>query len=332
MASLTPEKWQQVKEIFYAALRLPAEERQQFLNDACQDENLRREVESLLSSSDAAGSFMQNPAVAAVAHIVVAERSKKLRKDQIIGHYKILKELGAGGQGAVYQALDMKLNRPVALKMLPPELTVNEISRKRFQREAQLASGLDHSNICTIHDLIEIDGTHFIVMQFVAGRNIRELVDGRPLELQTALKIGIQVCDALVAAHAQGIMHRDIKAQNIIVADKGQAKILDFGLAKLTREKADGTEQTELTALGSAYGTPTYAAPEQSRGERVDHRADIFSSGVLLYEMLAGTWPFHGKTAVDVRHAVLHEEPKPIAERRGEPIPEKLQKIVNRAL
>ena len=273
---------------------------------------------------------MERPAVAEFAEIVLG--GKKLFKGQGVGHYEILGELGKGGQGAVYQALDTKLNRTVALKLLPPELTVSEVNRKRFQREAQLASALDHPNICTIHDLTEFEGLHFIVMQFVAGRNVRELVGGRPLELESALKIAIQVCDALAAAHARGIIHRDIKAHNIIITDSGQAKILDFGLAKLTQESPDGKDQTELTVQGSPYGTPTYAAPEQSRGERVDHRADIFSTGVLLYEMLAGTWAFHGKTAVDVRHAVLHQTPKPIAEVRGAPVPERLQAIVSRAL
>ncbi|HEY8204809.1 MAG TPA: protein kinase [Pyrinomonadaceae bacterium] len=323
--------WQRVNQIFEAALEFTAEERGAFVGRACNgDEALRREVESLLAAHNAAPNFMEQPAVAEVAEVVLD--AKKLFKGQTIGQYKILRELGKGGQGAVYQALDTKLNRTIALKLLPPELTVNEINRKRFQREAQLASALDHPNICTIHDLIEFDNLHFIVMQFVAGRNIRELVGGRPLELTSALKIAIQVCDALAAAHAQGIIHRDIKAQNVIVTDNGQARILDFGLAKLTQESPDGKDQTELTVQGSPYGTPTYAAPEQSRGEHVDHRADVFSTGILLYEMLTGTWAFHGKTAVDVRHAVLHETPKPIAELRGALIPEGLQAIVNRAL
>jgi Flp pilus assembly protein TadD/TolA-binding protein len=180
--------------------------------------------------------------------------------------------------------------------------------------------------------LLDIDGVIFIVMQYVAGRNVRELLNGRPLELRLALRIAIQVCDALAAAHAKGIVHRDIKAQNVIINESGQAKVLDFGLAKLMKGAGETGELTELTAMGSPYGTPTYAAPEQSRGEKVDYRADIFSTGVLLYEMLAGTWPFRGKTSVDVRHAVLYDEPKPIRERRGTPIPSELEIIAARAL
>jgi eukaryotic-like serine/threonine-protein kinase len=325
---MNSEKWQQVKEVFEAVLRVNADERQAFLYEACDgDSELRAEVESLLSSFDEG--FLEKPAVGEVADIITAESGQKFKNGQIIGQYRILAELGKGGQGAVFKAFDAKLNRTVALKTLPPDLTIDESARKRFEREAQLASALDHPNICTIHDLTHADAAQFIVMQFVDGKNVRQLVDGKPLELKSALKIAIQVCDALATAHHENIIHRDIKAQNIIVTGKGNVKILDFGLAKLTDESV---EQTELTAIGSPYGTPTYAAPEQSRGEKVDHRADIFSTGVLLYEMLTGTWAFHGKTAVDVRHAVLHDTPKPIAERRGEEIPEGLKAIVDKAL
>lgn len=327
---MNSERWQQINRLFESAIELAPGERTSFVNEVCDgDESLREELESLLASHAESENFLEGAAVGEVAEVVLGI-NKKLKKNQTIGHYKILGELGKGGQGAVYKAFDSKLNRTIALKTLPPELNLDETSRKRFRREAQLASSLDHPNICTVHDLVEIADTHFILMQFVEGKNIRQLVNGKPLELKSALKIAIQVCDALATAHSENIIHRDIKAHNIIVTDKGVVKILDFGLAKLTKENT--LEQTELTAQGSPYGTPTYAAPEQSRGERVDHRADIFSTGVLLYEMLTGTWAFHGKTAVDVRHAVLHDQPKPISERRGEAIPEKLQAIVEKSL
>ncbi len=252
-----------------------------------------------------------------------------------LGNYKILEKLGAGGQGTVYKAIDSKLGRTVVIKVLPQELTTKLANLKRFEREARLASALDHPNICTIFDLNEIDGIHFIAMQYVEGRNVRQLVNGKPLKLESALSIAIQTADALAAAHAQGIIHRDIKAGNVMVTSKGQVKVLDFGLAKLLDDEAartSGIHHTELTEVGVPYGTATYAAPEQARGDRVDSRADIFSTGVLLYEMLTGTWPFRGKTAVDVRHAVVHDDPIPLSGARPDPVPPRLQQILDRAL
>jgi serine/threonine-protein kinase len=250
-------------------------------------------------------------------------------------NYKITDKLGVGGQGAVYKATDLKLGRSVVIKVIPPELSAKEANLKRFEREARLASSLDHPNICTIYDLDEVDGLHFIAMQFVEGKNVRQLVAGRPLELKTTLLIGLQVADALAAAHSRGIIHRDIKSGNVMVTSSGQVKVLDFGLAKLlddTEAATTGIHRTELTEVGVPYGTATYAAPEQARGDRVDKRADIFSLGVLLYEMLTGTWPFRGKTTIDVRHAVLHDPPRPISELRSSPIPPRLNQIIDRAL
>jgi serine/threonine-protein kinase len=252
-----------------------------------------------------------------------------------IRNYRITEKLGVGGQGAVYKAIDNKLGRAVVIKVIPPELSAKQTNLKRFEREARLASSLDHPNICTIFDLDEQDGVHFIAMQYVEGKNVRQLVAGRPLELKTALLIGVQVADALAAAHSRGIIHRDIKSGNVMVTSSGQVKVLDFGLAKLLDDEqalSSGIHRTELTEVGVPYGTATYAAPEQARGDRVDKRADIFSLGVLLYEMLTGTWPFRGKTTIDVRHAVLHDPPRPISELRSRPIPPHLEQIVHRAL
>src|SRR6266849_864841 len=254
---------------------------------------------------------------------------------QSLGNYKITYKLGAGGQGTVYKATDQKLGRTVVVKVLPAELTVKETNLKRFEREARLASALDHPNICTIFDMDEAGGLHFIAMQYVEGKNVRQLVNGRPLELESALRIAIQVTDALAAAHARGIIHRDVKSGNVMVTDSGQVKILDFGLAKLLDESeaaSSGIHQTELTEVGVPYGTATYAAPEQARGDKVDARADIFSTGVLLYEMLTGTWPFRGKSTIDVRHAVIYDRPKPLAEARPGPLPARLQQILDKTL
>src|SRR5205807_1146876 len=254
---------------------------------------------------------------------------------QTLGNYKITHKLGAGGQGTVYKATDQKLGRTVVVKVLPAELTVKETNLKRFEREARLASALDHPNICTIFDMDETQGLHFIAMQYVEGKNVRQLCNGRPLELESALRIGIQVAEALSAAHARGIIHRDIKSGNVMVTDAGQVKILDFGLAKLLDEQeaaTSGIHQTELTEVGVPYGTATYAAPEQARGDKVDARADIFSTGVLLYEMLTGTWPFRGKSTIDVRHAVIYDQPKPLVSARPGATPARLQQILDKAL
>jgi serine/threonine-protein kinase len=253
-----------------------------------------------------------------------------------INQYKILEKIGSGGQGTVYKALDTKLNRTVVIKVLPPELTAKTSNFKRFEREAQLCSQLDHPNICTIYDFHEANGVFYIAMQYISGKNVRQLVSGRPLELKSALSIAIQVTDALAYAHSKNIIHRDIKAGNIMVTDTGQAKILDFGLAKLLEDEQvkehRGLDRTEITELGIPYGTATYAAPEQAKGERADERSDIFSTGVLLYEMLTGIWAFQGKTVIDVRHQVLYGTPRPIAEMRRDPFPPQLQAIIDRAL
>ena len=253
-----------------------------------------------------------------------------------INQYKILEKLGAGGQGTVYKALDTKLNRTVVIKVLPPELTAKTSNFKRFEREAQLCSQLDHPNICTIYDFNEENGIFYIAMQFIDGKNVRQLVAGRALELRSAVSIAMQVCDALAYTHSRGVIHRDIKAGNVMVNDAGQVKILDFGLAKLMQsepsEYSSSGDRMELTEVGIPYGTATYAAPEQAKGERADHRADIFSTGVLLYEMLTGIWAFQGKTVIDVRHQVLHGRPKPLADMRTEALPPQLQQIIDRAL
>ncbi len=253
-----------------------------------------------------------------------------------INQYKVLEKIGSGGQGTVYKALDTKLNRTAVIKVLPPELTQKTANFRRFEREAQLCSQLDHPNICTIYDFHSAEGVFYIAMQYVEGKNVRQLVAGRPQELKSAMSIAIQVADALAYAHSKNIIHRDIKAGNIMVSESGQVKILDFGLAKLIEdEQADlhqGQDRNEITELGIPYGTATYAAPEQARGERADARSDIFSTGVLLYEMLTGIWAFQGKTVIDVRHQVLYGTPKPIGELRKEPIPPQLQQIVDKAL
>ncbi|MEN3325939.1 MAG: eukaryotic-like serine/threonine-protein kinase [Acidobacteriota bacterium] len=253
---------------------------------------------------------------------------------QLLLHYRVVEKIGEGGQGTVYKVIDTTLDRPAVIKVIPPDLTDSASNLVRFEREAKLASSLDHPNICTIFGLHKVGDVQFIAMQFVEGRNVREIVDGKPLDLRRALSIAIQVTDALAAAHSRGIVHRDIKARNVMVTRSGTVKVLDFGLAKLIESPHSAASDPHLTEAGVPYGTSTYAAPEQAQGLTADHRADIFSTGVLLYEMLAGTWPFRGKTALDVRYAVVYQKPKPIVEARGEDSAalRRIQEILDKAL
>ena len=253
---------------------------------------------------------------------------------QLLLHYRVVEKIGEGGQGTVYKVFDTTLDRPAVIKVLPPDLTDSASNLARFEREAKLASSLDHPNICTIFGLHKVGDVQFIAMQYIEGRNVRQLVDGKPLDLRRALSIAIQVTDALVAAHGRGIVHRDIKARNVMVTRSGTVKVLDFGLAKLIEPSSTGSSDPHLTEMGVPYGTSTYAAPEQAQGLKADHRADVFSTGVLIYEMLAGTWPFRGKTALDVRYAVVYHQPKPIIEARGENSPalRRIQEILDKAL
>src|SRR5215217_9035786 len=253
---------------------------------------------------------------------------------QLLLHYRVVEKIGEGGQGTVYKVIDTSLDRPAVIKVLPPDLIDSPSNLVRFEREAKLASSLDHPNICTIFGLHKVGDVQFIAMQYVEGRNVREIVDGKPLDLRSALSIAIQVTDALATAHSRGIVHRDIKARNVMVTRSGTVKVLDFGLAKLIESPQSVSSDPQLTEVGVPYGTSTYAAPEQAQGLKADHRADIFSTGVLLYEMLAGTWPFRGKTALDVRYAVVYHKPKPIVEARGEDSPalRRIQEILDKAL
>jgi serine/threonine-protein kinase len=243
-------------------------------------------------------------------------------------------ELGQGGMGRVYKAYDTSLDRTVVLKLLAPELVAEEESRKRFLREARLASALDHPNICTIYEIAEVDHQYFIAMQYVEGKTLKRAIAGRPFGLDSLLSVALQVGDALAEAHSKGIIHRDIKSGNIIITARGQAKVLDFGLAKLVKEAGRMSEAPtveDLTRLGSPLGTPSYMSPEQARCERVDHRSDIYSFGVVLYEMATGRLPFKADSTVEMMHAVIHDRCKPAAEvNKG--IPEELSAIIERAM
>ncbi len=242
----------------------------------------------------------------------------------VISHYKILEKLGGGGMGIVYKAQDLKLDRPVALKFLPPQLTWDPEAKERFVHEAKAASALDHQNICVVHDIGETDdGQIFIVMAFYEGETLKKKIERGPLEIKEAVDIAIQVAQGLTKAHEHGIIHRDIKPANVMVTLDGVAKIVDFGLAKLSG-------RTMLTKSGSTLGTAAYMSPEQARGEPADHRTDIWSLGVVLYEMLTGRRPFESDYEQALVYSILNENPRPLREHRSE-VPEAIEKICRRA-
>jgi serine/threonine-protein kinase len=327
---MTPERWQRIEQVLEAALERGGAERAALLDRECAgDPGLREEVESLLASSQPAESFLGSNAFEDAAALLDESESGSL-VGRGVEHYSIKKQIGAGGMGEVYLAEDTRLGRKVALKLLDPGLVDDAISRARFLREARLASALDHPNICTVHEVGEARGRPFIAMQYIEGETLREIVKGRPLKLDSLLSITLQVADGLSAAHERGVIHRDIKAGNIIVTPQGQAKVLDFGLAKLL-ERAEDEAETHLTMTGQVMGTPASMSPEQARGEHADERSDIFSFGCVIYEMATGEIPFKGKTRAEVIGALLHKPHAPAAESNKE-ISARLSAVIDRAL
>jgi len=334
---MTSERWERTKQILEDVLTLAPDKRAAFLDSACAaDPELRSEVESLIAAHEEAGSqFLGAPAPEVLD--ITSDFSATSRAGESVGPYRIVEEIGRGGMGVVYKAEDTRLHRFVALKFLPEEVSRNPLSLARFRREAQAASALNHPNICTVHDIGQQGNTHYLVMELLEGQTLETRLAKGALPPDRVVQYGIEVADALDAAHRRGIVHRDLKPGNIFVTTRGECKVLDFGLAKVEEgstpdaRTAAETRPELLTTPGVAMGTVAYMSPEQARGEELDSRTDIFSLGSVLYEMATGKLAFPGKTSAVVFKKILDEAPMAITEANPKS-PAELEPIIGKAL
>src|SRR6476661_305402 len=331
------ERWQQVNDLFQSAAERAPEERASFLDEGCHgDEGLRREVESLLASYARTENFIESPAFEVAPELLTNDRAGAL-VGKVIGHYWIESLIGVGGMGEVYLARDERLGRKVALKLLPERLTVDETQLSRFKTEARSASALNHPNILTVYEIGAEGNRQFIATEFIEGVTLRASLACGRMNPKAALEIAVQVASALAAAHAAGVVHRDIKPENIMLRPDGYVKVLDFGIAKLTEQRPAldhyevGTRAVLETRPGLVLGTGQYMSPEQARGQNVDARSDIWSLGVVLYEMVGGIPPFRGETPSDCIASILKTEPPPLSGVLSD-VPLKLESILQRAL
>ena len=331
------ERWQEIDRLFDAVLEREPAERASFLKAACAgDDELLHEVETLLAAHDRAEKFIEAPAMEVAAKVAAAGGNAFSALGREIGPYRVLSALGAGGMGEVYLAEDTRLGRRVALKLLPSEFTHDAERIHRFEREARAASALNHPNIVTIYEIGQSNGAYFIATELVEGQTLRDFMPRARVQMKDALNVITQAADALSTAHAAGIVHRDVKPENIMLRPDGYVKVLDFGLAKLTEpapvhEASDHRTEKVHTETGTVLGTVAYMSPEQALGQEVDHRTDIFSLGIVLYEMLVGAHPFKGPTAAATFDALLNREPPAPVISNPDMSPE-LERIIGRAL
>jgi serine/threonine protein kinase len=343
---MAADRWQSIEELYHQASDLPVGERESFLLAACgEDRNLLLEVRSLLEYGEMPQSVLESPAIAVLAKAMAIDEiqsSAALLEGKIISHYRLLEAIGRGGMGVVYRAEDLRLGRFVALKLLPHPLAGEPEARQRFEREARAASALNHPNICTVYEIDEAEGLHFISMELLQGETLKSRMIRGPLPIKQILEIASGVCHALEAAHSNGIVHRDIKPANIFLTQTGGAKVLDFGVAKRVGPKSEtlgldiSTASTtcldlSLTIPGAQLGTAAYMSPEQAAGQPVDARSDIFSLGAVLYEMTTGQLPFPATTPAEIIQAIQHDNPKPIEEVNPK-TPRAWSRIIDRAM
>jgi dienelactone hydrolase len=338
---VTPERWQEVKKILAAALEQPAEERSAYLDHACTEPEVRREVELLIAAHErAGGGFMERSPMEAMRSAQSGEAIRSARTGESddalkdgarLGPYEILSRIGAGGMGQVYRARDTRLDRTVAIKVLPPGLLTDEPARRRFRKEALALARLSHPNIAAVYDVGDRGGVDYLVMECVPGMSLAEKLKSGPLPAKEVASLGIQIASALEEAHEQGVVHRDLKPANIMVTPKGHAKVLDFGLAKLLAPVEAGEVTMSFEATRGPVGTLLYMSPEQAEGKAVDARTDLWSFGVVLYEALAGKAPFEGGSALALLRAVTEDTPKPLRKLRPD-TPEEADRIVSHAL
>ncbi|MDQ2746447.1 MAG: serine/threonine protein kinase [Acidobacteriota bacterium] len=329
---MNAERWKQIDELFDAVLEIPNERREAFLSEKCGgDDELKLEVISLLDAQKETERFLENSAMNLMAKEIAHNRTDVFSfVGQEFGTYKIEKPIGAGGMGEVYLAHDDKLNRKVALKILPAEFIADAERIKRFEREARMISALNHPNIVTIYDVGAANGVDFIATEFVEGETVRELIE-RGVDFRQTLSIISQTCEALAAAHKSGIIHRDIKPENIMLRPDGFVKVLDFGLAKLVEHHEPQRNLSNYTQKGIIIGTPAYMSPKQVSDDRIDHRTDLWSVGVVLYEMLTGVNPFKGETRQETFQKILSETPSSVSAMKAN-LPFELDAVLSKAL